>query len=315
MAIINNIDDLRQTIKVDVDTPFESWIIFLNDARNQFLVNYLGLELIEKLESINQSSASEADQKYLRLLSLARGVLGPYAGQLAMDELSINTGDQGHTVTKTDRLTPASDSKIAKVASSMLERAWNNLELLLEYLENNISDYPEWKNSRFYANYKTKYFSSAVSFQDAGLIDINYSRLTFEKLRHLIIRLEKSEVSTLITDKVESFIFDTKNTDEDKKKSNLILGKIRAFLGARVGELHTSQTTRIQRSKNNNLEYKAIIRPLYSDESENNLNYYSAQARYWKDEIQKLLPDLGVDLADSKLNWSNKDKKIFSSII
>lgn len=314
MAIINNIEQLKETVKVNKDSPFSNWVIFLNDARDHFLVNYIGSDLIEKLESVDPASSEESDQIYIKLLPLARRVLGPYAGMLSGDEMSINTGDNGHTVAKTDKLAPASDAKIAKAANSQLERAWKNLEILLEYLENNIAIYPEWKGSKYYRNYKTKYFPSAEVFQEAGLIDIDYSRLTFEKLRHLIIRIEESEVLELITDKVEDFIFDTTHTADEKKKVALLVKRARSFIGARVGQLHSSQTTRVQRSKYNNLEYKAVIRPLYADDSENDLNYYSAQAIYWKNKITEMLPDLGLDLTENKIDWSNEGKKIFSGI-
>ncbi|MDU1906406.1 MAG: DUF6712 family protein [Dysgonomonas sp.] len=308
MAIINDIHQLKETVRVNEDSPFENWVIFLNDARDHFLVNYLGASLVEKLEN------DPVDEKYAKILPLARRVLGPYAVMLSTDELSINTGDSGHTVTKTDHLVPASDAKIAKYSNSVLERAWRNLELLLEYLDNNLKDFPEWEESKYFKNRQTKYFPSAEIFQDCGLIDIDYSRLTFEKLRQLIIRIEKSELTKFITGAIEEFIFEPGDKEKDKENAASLLEKIRAFIGARVGELHTSQTTRVQRSKNNNLEYKAVIRPLYSDESDNNLNYYASQVIFWRDEILSMLPDLGIDVATGKVDWSNEGKKIFSAV-
>jgi hypothetical protein len=312
MAIINNVEELKQTVRVNQDTLFPNWQIFLNDARDTFLVNYLGFEIVNKLERVDPSSAAAEDEKYIKILLLARRVLGPYAVMLSNDELSINTGSTGHTVIKTDKLTPASDAKIAKASTSQLERAWRNLELLLEHLEENIDDFPEWKKSRYYKNCQTTYFPSAAIFQDTGLIDIDYSRLTFEKLRQLIIRIEKSELKRFLPDAIEKIILDP--NEEQKEKAVLLLEKIRAYIGAKVAELHTSSNTRIQRSKHSNLEYKAVIRPLYRDETDNNLNFYTDQAKYWESEIVSMLPELGYDNIGSKMDWSNEGKKIFSAI-
>ncbi|MDR1716329.1 MAG: hypothetical protein LBS20_10830 [Prevotella sp.] len=315
MAIINTIEQLKETVKVNKDSPFPNWVIFLNDARDHFLVNYLGSALVEKLEEIDPASTTDENIKYIKILPLARRVLGPAAVHLSTDEMSINTGDSGHTVTKNDKLAPASDTKITKASESLLERAWRNLECLLEYIHENITDYPEWEQSKYYRNRLTKYFPSAEVFQDSGLIDIGYSRLTFEKLRQLIIGIEKTEVRPLLTDSVENMLFPPAGSEDDEQPDlSSLLEKVRAYIGARVAELHTSQTTRVQRSKNNNLEYKAVIRPLYSDESTDLRNYYVTQAAFWKSEIISMLPEFGIDLSGSKLDWSNEGKKIFSSI-
>ncbi|MDU1893062.1 MAG: DUF6712 family protein [Dysgonomonas sp.] len=312
MAIINNIEQLKETARVNKDTPFINWMPFLNDARDHFLTNYLGRKLIAKLDEVDTASTADDDKIYIAILPMVRRVLGPYAVYLSTDELSINTGDNGHTVAKSDKLAPASDAKIAKAANSLLERAWNNLEFLLEYLEENIDSVPEWKESQYYQNCKTKYFPSAFVFQDAGLIDIEYSRLTFEKLRQLIIRIERSEVKHFISNEVEEIIFSPE--DDKKDKAALLLSMVRAYIGSKVGELHTSQNTRVQRAKYNNLEYKAIIRPLYKDESDNNPNYYANQALHWQNEIISMLPDLGIENFTGKIDWSNEGKKIFSAI-
>ncbi len=304
MAIIKNIDQLKLTVKVNKSSPFEVWEIFLNDAQDIILTKYLGADLINRLEIIDENSTDEADEKYLKVLPLARRALGPFAIALSTDETSINTGDSGHTVTRTENLAPASDSKIEKANASLENRAWNNLEVLLEYLEQNINDFPELRNSHYFKFCRTKYFPSASVFQESGLIDINYSRLCFEKLRQLIIRIERTEVRELVTEDIDDIIF------ADKKYESLI-EKIRAFIGARVAELHTSQTTRIQRSKNNSIEFKAVVRPLYFD-TEDTGNYYSEQVRYWQGKILEALSELGVDLSGGKMDFNSDERKIFN---
>lgn len=310
MAIFNTIDELKTTVKINASSPFENWLIYIGDARDQFLVPYLGFEIVDKLEQLDAVSTSDEDKKYINILPMVRRVLGPFAVSLSTDEMSIRTGDAGHTVEKSDKVAPASDAKIARAYESLLSRGWENLELLLEYLESNSNDYPEWKQSKFYKNRQTKYFPSSEVFQDAGLIDIEYSRLTFEKLRQLIIRIEETEVADLLTAELEEQLF----TNSDDPKLLLLLKRVRAYIGSRVAELHTSQTTRVQRSKNNNLEYKGVIRPLYADEPSSDQNYYKAQAAYWLGEITVMLPDLGVAVSNGKVDWNNKDRHLFSAL-
>jgi hypothetical protein len=59
----------------------------------------------------------------------------------------------------------------------------------------------------------------------------------------LIIRIEKSEVTGFISDDVEKYILNP--SEENKLKSALLLEKVQAYIGSKVGELHTSQNTRV----------------------------------------------------------------------
>jgi len=310
MAIIKNIDQLKLTVKVNKSSPFDVWKIYLNEAQSTVLTAYLGLDLVDRLENLDENSTAEDDKKYLALLPFATRALGALALALSTDETSINTGDSGHTVTRTENLAPASDSKIEKAKASLESRAWNNIEILIEYLEEKIADFPEWKNSRYYKHCKTKYFPSASVFQDSGLIDINYSRLCFEKLRQLIIRVEKTEVRELLTDELDENIFTEKDPDK-KKLCEKVIEMVRSFIGARVAELHTSQTTRDQRSNNRNLEFNALIRPLYNDVSDTG-NYYSTQVDYWRNKIIDFLPELGVNTSGGKMDFNSDERKFFN---
>ena len=301
---------LSEVAKINKSTPWNIFQIFLNDAKTAFLTPYLGASLLAKLESIDESSTAAEDKPYTALIPMVRRTLGPYAVGLATDEMSIATGDSGHTVVKSVTATPASDAKIAKAKESLFSRAWANMEVLLSYLEANSESITEWKDTRYQKNRKTTYFASAEEFQDNGLVDIGYSRLTFEKLRSLIIRIENSEVANLLGS-VAGIILATTEDATQLAKNNKMLVLVRAFIGTRVAELHTSKNTRVQRSKNAELEYNAVIHPLYADESEDTVNYFTQQAAYWYGKIlESLSEDFSVD-ESGKVDWNDKDKHVF----
>ena len=103
-------------------------------------------------------------------------------------------------------------------------------------------------------------------------------------------------------------------SDEKKEARRLRLVEcIRAYIGNRVAALHTSQTTRVQRSQNNTLEYQAVIRPLYGD-LEDTGNYYTRQSDFWKNEIIELLPDFGVDFSGDALKFNAPERSIMLDI-
>ncbi|OJU34617.1 MAG: hypothetical protein BGN96_13740 [Bacteroidales bacterium 45-6] len=299
------IDQLAEVAKVNRNSPWNVFRIYIEDAKAQFLLPYLGSSLLGKIEATAETSQAEADAKYLALIPMVRRALGPYAVGISTDEASISTGDSGHTVAKSDKFSPASDNKIALAKESLLSRAWVNMEILLAYLEEHSADYQEWKDTRYHKNRKTKFFASAEEFQDHGLVDIDYSRLAFERLRMLVMRVEQSEVANLLGGNETAVVSGTE--DKDKK----MLALVRQFIGARVAQLHTSKTTRVQRSKSAELEFKAVIRPAFDDESTDWENYYTQQADFWRGKILEALAADYETQASGKVDWDNEGKHIF----
>ncbi len=297
MPIFSDIEQLRAVAKVNRSTPWDVFQIYINDSISLFLTPYLGTALIKKIETEAESEST--------LLKLVQNALGPYAVAMATDEMSIAIGDNGHTVVKSDKSAPASDAKIEKARESLLNRAWSNMEILLSYLEENSSKYTEWREAKYHKNRKTSYFLSAEEFQDKGLIDINYSRLCFERIRMLIFNVEKTEVSPLLGDKEAEIL------SENEEKHKNIRSKIQAFIGARVAQLHTSKTTRIQRSKYAELEFQAVLRPLFYDDSEDFENLYAQKAIYWMGEILSSLTTDFDKPNSGKVDWDNDGKHIF----
>jgi hypothetical protein len=313
MSLITNIEQYKLTVRVNKSIPFDTVQIYLNDAQGKYLNYYLGASLLARLEAI-QEPPTEADQTYLPVRALAVQSLGPLAEALGTHERSITTGDSGHTVARTDSLAPASEVKIKQALESLLARGWQHIEELLEYLEANAADFPEWQQSKYYRNARTHFFGSAEEFQDAGLVDIDRSRMTFEKFRQLIIRIERAEVQPAVSDEIYNSIFVELEDAEQEALRLKLLSACRAYIGSRVAELHTSTQTHQQRAQNSNtIEYRPTIRPLYADTGATG-NYYAEQSRYWMSQIESVIGQLVEEPDDSgKIEWNSFHRRIFNS--
>ncbi|MDR0799790.1 MAG: hypothetical protein LBN18_08530 [Dysgonamonadaceae bacterium] len=307
MALINNTDTFKQTVKIGKNVLFEVLSPFIKDAQRFYIEPYLGRPLIARLEA----ELADSETKVAELLVYAQRALGPFAYMLATHESSIGFGDSGHTVTRTDHLAPASDAKVERARESAEFRAWQNMEAMLQFLDENQTSFPEWEQSRYRRNPRPKYFRTAVEFQLLGMVDINNSRLTFEKLIELIRRIERAEVIDLITPEVDLQIGDP-FTNILSNSEVVLVQSIQPYIAARAAALHTSQTTRLQRSRAGELEYRPVIRPLYEDTTDTG-NYYSQQADYWKAKIIKTLSDMGIDQTGA-LKWNTDEKKLFCDI-
>jgi hypothetical protein len=304
--LIRDFDTLKKYVKVSVSATWDAFSPYVQDAQRFYIEPYLGTTLIGNLEQIIDSD--EQEEIYLLLLTETRRALGPLSYMLATHESSIGFGDAGHTVMRTDKVAPASDEKVRLARESAELRGWQNLEYLLAWLEEKKEDFPEWESSSYLRNPKSKYFRSATDFQELGMVDIEYSRLTFDKLLQLTRRIEVTDIADLVPIEIDNPFYEYLFDNEKK-----LISYIQAYIASKTAMLHTSQATKQQRTTNEKPEYKPVIRPLYEDVIDTG-NYYAGQVDYWRAKIIELLADeFDIDKS-GKLNWNATDKKFFVDI-
>ena len=143
-------------------------------------------------------------------------------------------------------------------------------------------------------------------------MNIDYSRLTFEKFRPLLDTLEM-KLCRWIGTTLDKSLKDTLRTGVDDPLRIKLIEYIRVWLAMYVAKLHTSQTTRVQRTAAGQLEFKPVIYPLYSDPTDNG-NFYAEQVTSLEAVIEDYMkvyaPELGLP-APIKNDFNSKDKHIF----
>lgn len=296
--------DVKRTVKILSSLPFESLSPYLDDAYERYILPYVGERLMTELLQDPEE----------RAFNLAQRALGPLAVAMASPELGIAIGDTGHTVVRTDKVTVASDIKIQQSGESMEERGWRNLELLLDLFAGDPGKYAAWQDSAYYKHQsKGHYFNSAREFQDTALVDIHYSRLTFEKLRPVLERYEltlRKRLSPVLQDKL---LAEAANPGDDVLSE--LLQYVRLWLASTVAGVFSSQTTRAQRSTPGTPEFKPVFYPLYNDITDTG-NFYAEQAAYWDVMITEYMAEHAADLGLSlgtQMNFNSKDKHIFTT--
>ena len=292
-ALIKTLEDLQKYVKINSSIDFDTYNQYILDAQDKFIRPYLGQELIDQL------SGETADT----LKTYICRALGPFSLALATDEFSINIGESGHTVTRTTDKAPASDAKIEKATESLFNRGWSNLDNALRYLQNNLGKYPEWKNTE--VSHGTRLFKNATEYQEKGLVNIDYTALTFHHLRMLILRIETSETFKLLPAEMRS--------DFDKDSTPEITYAMQAYTGSRVASLHTSQSTKEQRNLNahSRIEYNPLISPLYND-VEYTGNYFDEQSTFWRSTLDEALVNAEKkEAGESTVKYNSPDRRIF----
>jgi len=309
--IISTIDQLTKTVKINASIPYSAVEPFLTTARDIYLERYLGIELLEILEG--ETIPTRADD----LIIVVRKSLGPLAIWLGNAELSVRFGDNGFTVSAEQGKTlAASDTKIANVSDSLERRGFQYLDKVLEYLEENATDFPEWTQSHYYSLRGGNYIFSAKQFQEIGLVDIDYSRLTFETFRPLMSMIEKRFVTETLGAELDLTLRGKLNSTQSAQEKELI-SAIRQFVACKTAELHTSQASKANRSDSGTREYKPLIRPIYSD-LQNEGNFFAEQAVFYWNKVQQILNKYAVDFGrepfSPALDWNNEERKIFNAM-
>ncbi len=156
-------------------------------AAHKHLVLWLGITLWDNLVSY-VDNPSPVDTDLDDLLPYARKPLA----FLTLEEYakigSIQFGEAGMYRTETDTHKGAYKYQENNYRQSMLENGYEALEQLLDYLEANEVNYPDWQASSGYTRNKSLVINSAATFRDRYSRSI--SRHTFEMLRPLIEDLE-----------------------------------------------------------------------------------------------------------------------------
>lgn len=281
-TLIDNIEQLRKYVKINASMDWNTYRPFVRDAQEKYITPYFGNLLIESIQS---NDADVLREKICR-------ALGPFSLALATDELSINFGETGHTVTRTDKLAPASDAKIQKATESLFERAWHNLDQAIRLALSDTVKYVIGPDNDFARTQSTALFDNYTQFQERGLIDINNSPLTFSRLRMLIRRIEQTETFRMIPSGVA---YD----DTDK-----LLSALQAYTASRVAELYTNNP------ENKSLKDHPPIQFIKASTGDS-VNYYTAQSSHWSGVINKILIDEHEQEDSSFLKWNDQDKKVF----
>lgn len=286
MALIKDIDRLKEFVKISASTPFDIIKPFLADACDIYLVRYLGQTLVDHLD---ESNLTGAYSKLYEKASKAEGILALWIGN---SELSVQVSNTGFTVARTTELAPASDTKIAEVKESLCNRAFQQLDLVLEFLELNAVTLTEWQLSNYYQSRNKSYIKSARMFQDEGKVNIEYSRLRFENMRSIMQQLEDRYIVKLIGSALDDELRPLETSPDAAK--NKMLQYIRKFIANKTAELYTSESS-LSKPKTND------IRPVYFDIVATG-NFYAEQAVFYYNELLTAYNDYLTSIGQTPTN-------------
>ena len=136
---INNIEELQTAVRVPKSFPFGQLKPYLNDAYRQHIHYYIGPTLNGRLQQESESI----------LFECVRNALGPLALAMASPEIGVLMSDSGHLVKRDGNYTAANLDKVQRAERAMIDRGFEALAHVLDYLHELSNSFPEWEDSGY----------------------------------------------------------------------------------------------------------------------------------------------------------------------
>jgi hypothetical protein len=189
MSLFKSITDFSKYVKLNSTIEFDKAIQpYEPDAVRDYIAPAMSQKLFDKLHDYYNADNPTADASLDALLPVVQTALARFTMLVASPFLDINIGSNGFTTFSTQQLVPASEARVRKLDNATEALAWQCIEALLQFLELNKTNYPEWAESPAYTMNISNLINSALEFD--AVFPINQSRLTFKKLRPALTKIE-----------------------------------------------------------------------------------------------------------------------------
>lgn len=180
----NNATEMRQYVSVAASTTFETLEAPLRNAFEKYIRRLLGDTLTAKL--IEYYGAETTTEKQSRFVALAQAANAFLAFWSEYDEMQLQIDDSGSHRQESDGQKTPYKYQEQQLRASWRNKGFNAMDDMLEFLEKNDTDFPDFKTSENYTVSKKEIVRTTKELHDVYWI--NNSRILFLRLKpHLKI--------------------------------------------------------------------------------------------------------------------------------
>jgi hypothetical protein len=188
--MINTTAEIQQYVSVDINLQQKSVLPYIEQGKNQ-IERLLGKVQYEALNEwyndIYQGDHEDATE-YAALLPYVQRPLANFAIFYGLSALNVVVGPAGIGVVSNQNIAPASKDRTEALKKDLLDAAYDAMESLLVFLEENKDDYPFWEYSDAFADQYDVLITSARKFDE--IIRIERSRLKYLEWRPVMKDVE-----------------------------------------------------------------------------------------------------------------------------
>lgn len=194
--LITTLDELIKYIPSSYIKSFSVIENFISNAEVKEIKSMLGSELYTDLLSAYEGSGD--DETYTNLLPYVQRPLANFAYYNAVPILDIVHTESGFGVVSTSGTAPASANRVAAFRKGVLKSAYDGIEALLQYLEENKSSFPKWVSSSSYSDQHDHLIPTARDFHKYA--NINESRFIYLKILPKMAEIEDFRIKAHVSE-------------------------------------------------------------------------------------------------------------------
>ena len=195
MALVKTAEEIKKYITVDGSFDFNTVMPYIELAEDE-VKRVLGKEQYTELDDYyngTNNGIPELDD----LLPYAQRPVVYFAFYKGFDKFNVSITNNGIGVVHNTQLAPASAERVKNLRTSMSDTAWDSLEYLLQFLEENSDDYSAWESSDAYKDTYDLLITSARKFDE--IYTINRSRLNYLNWKPTMKDIEELEIAPAIS--------------------------------------------------------------------------------------------------------------------
>jgi hypothetical protein len=231
-------EEIKQFLPVNVKFNFETFAPALALAEQNYIIPILGKVLFNKLVAYYEGVPDDSEyEELVRLVQFSECRLAYWKNY---NTLSVMITDSGAS-----RDTPPDKtlfrSELEALLSELKNDGFDQLDVVIKFLEDNIDVFPEFKKSEYSTLLTNTFIPDTTTFNK--IYNITNSRLVFLKMKYFVRDVERIElVHNLGSEFIKEIL---ENADDDKYKP--ILGNIQTYIvlmsvAKGIAELHKSPT-------------------------------------------------------------------------
>lgn len=228
-------EEIKQYLPANAAFKFEQIRPFIQfQIEPNIIVPVLGQAQYDALTAAYAVNTLSAAQK--ALLDKVRYPIANYAYVLYIPFAQVAISASGIHIEVSNERKTAFEWQINKLEESCLDAADNGIERLLEFMEANISDYPDWSGSSSYTVFKECFINTSRVF--SSFFNIRESRRLFLAMKHTMKRVEDMRIKSLLCkaqyDEIKGQILSDSVTTENQALLDLIQPAVAHLTAART---------------------------------------------------------------------------------
>lgn len=195
MALIRNIEEVKQHLPVTVAQSIENLDTYIALAEQKFIIPEFGSETYDYiLAKYNTNTISDA--KDVELLNLLQKAVTFYAYMLYIPVGQLQISDNGIRIAVTESLKTAFDWQIDDLEESFKDAGDTCVELIFQHLNKYISFFTAYAASNAFIEWKKQFISTANQFNLRCSVPITHR--IFKKISMDILICQSRDIKSML---------------------------------------------------------------------------------------------------------------------